>query len=141
MVVKRIGKEDIELVKQIASRYKNIKIQDKTIKAFLDNSLNYIIVSLDNNKVAGFLIAYQLQRFDMSSNMMYIHEIQVDQNYRRQGYAKEMIEFMIDMSRNNQVYKLFLATNKSNTPAVCLYEKTGGVAKNIDDVLYTYTLD
>lgn len=107
MYVKRVEREDIELVKQIASRYKNKETRDKNVEAFLDNSLNYIIVSLDNNKVAGFLIAYQPQRFDMNSDMIYIHEIQVDKDYRLKGHAKGMIESLVDMSRDNNIYKIF----------------------------------
>lgn len=141
MVIKRVVKEDIDLVKQISSCYKNRETQDKDIEDFLDNSFNYIIVSLDNDRVVGFLIAYQLQRFDMNSDMIYIHEIQVDKDYRLKGHGKGMIESFVDMSRDNQIYKIFLITNKTNKPAVCLYEKTGGIADNVDDVIYTYTLE
>lgn len=54
---------------------------------FLSDPNNYLIVSIINNEVVGYLVAYELQRVDRKERAMYFYEIGVLKD-RRNGDVK-----------------------------------------------------
>ncbi len=55
----------------------------------------------------------------------YLHNIAVDDRFRRQGIAQKIIEYAVDFLKFQGVNKLFLEVRVSNIAAVSLYEKLG----------------
>jgi ribosomal protein S18 acetylase RimI-like enzyme len=135
--IKRLTREDGLLMKQIVEKFKSVNTDINRIDAFLRNDLDYVVACIEDNVVVGFLLAYELQRFD-KNNMMYVHEVDVVPEYRRRGIGRQMIEEVIRICEECGVYKLFLITNKSNVPACRLYEVTGGKVVEDDSILYCY---
>ena len=55
----------------------------------------------------------------------YLHNIAVDDEYRRQGIAKWLMDKCSEFLLSNGVEKIFLEVRKSNTNALNLYKKCG----------------
>jgi len=138
MQIGRLGTSDagklVEMVKTFRTDTTDLNIAER----FLQNSSNYVIAGIEGEKIIGFVLGYQLQRYDGQDDMIYIHEVSVLEEFRQQGIGKKMINEVIRICKETHISKVFLVTNKSNKPAVCLYESTGAKASYDDDIVYWY---
>lgn len=138
MEIRRLTTTDaekvVEMVRTFRSNTSNLLVSER----FLQNDSNYLIACIEAEKVIGFVLGYQLQRYDGQNDMIYIHEVGVMEEYRRKGIGKMMINQLVDLCRNKEISKVFLITSKSNKPAICLYESTGAKAYCDDNVVYWY---
>jgi ribosomal protein S18 acetylase RimI-like enzyme len=135
--ITRLTREDGHLLQQVVEKFKSEEVSVKRIDDFLRNDLDYVIACIDGNEVVGFLLAYELPRFDKSS-MMYVHEVNVLPEYRRRGIGNRLINEITRICEERGLCKMFLITNKSNVPACRLYEATGARAVDDDSVIYCY---
>lgn len=126
------------LFTHLISKFKEREISTEYAKIFLSNECNIVIAAMNEDEPIGFLLAYKLDRIDRGQTMMFFYEIEVDENFRRQGLASQMIEELKDICRAEKVYKMFVPTNKSNDAAMRLYAKTGGMPSADDDILFEY---
>nr|WP_279289002.1 GNAT family N-acetyltransferase [Anaerosolibacter carboniphilus] len=109
-----------------------------SVRQMLEKGMNYMIACIDNEKIIGFVLGYELQRYDGKNNMMYIHEVEILDEYRGKGIGKKIMNKLIDICQSKNMSKVFVITNKSNTRAVHLYESTGGKALDDDSIVYWY---
>ena len=54
-----------------------------------------------------------------------ITNLATKQEYKKMGYAQELISFVKNFSKQNQICKIWLEVRESNLPAINLYEKLG----------------
>lgn len=93
-----------------------------------------IIVIENNNKIIAtgkILIEYKFH-----NNMSYlghIEDIVVDENYRKYGIGKKIVEYLIDYGLKNDCYKVTLNCSDKN---VEFYEKCGFKKKSNEMVIY-----
>ncbi len=69
---------------------------------------------------------------------MFIYELEVAERYRRRGIAKSLIAMITDIARREGMMSSFVLTNRSNEPAVALYQQMGGRIPNGDDLMFVY---
>lgn len=82
-----------------------------------ENSFKF--VALDSEKVIGFAI---LETVLDEGNLL---DIAVDENFRRNGVAKALIEELFKVAVKNELSFITLEVRESSLPAITLYEKTG----------------
>lgn len=138
MNIRRLNIQDVDKVKDMLYMFRSEKTTNEKVERFLEKNNNYLIAYLENKKVIGFVLAYKLQRYDEKNDMIYIHEVGVLEEYRRLGIGKKLMEYVKDICKEENLSKIFLITNKSNIPAVSLYESSGGKATEDDNVVYWY---
>ena len=141
MEYKQLNMEDAHFLKDLARNFKGTRIDKYTAECFIENPDNYLIGCIDDNKVVGFALCYRLQRYDGRGDMMYVHEVEVKEAYRRKGTGKLLLDYIKLICVENDFSKMFVITNKSNTPAMYLYEKIGAVAMHNDDIVFVYNFD
>jgi ribosomal protein S18 acetylase RimI-like enzyme len=136
--VRRLESKDAasaaELVKAFAAKDVSLKYLQK----FLSNPANYLIVAEAENKVAGFLLAYRLERLKEESFKLFIYEIDISENFRRQGIGTALVEYARNVVREENMINAFVFTNYSNQGAVEFYKSTGGEIENGDDLMFVY---
>ena len=92
------------------------------------NKLVSFIVAVEENKVIGYCL------FSIICETAEILNIAVSPDFRGGGFAKQMLEYVIDKIKNNGVKNILLDVRVSNTAAKQLYAKFGfqafGVRKN-----------
>jgi len=138
MQIGRLGTSDAGKLVEMVKTFRTDTSDLNRAERFLENSSNYVIAGIKGEKIIGFVLGYQLQRYDGQDDMVYIHEVNVLEEFRQQGIGKKMINEVIRICKETHISKVFLVTNKSNKPAVCLYESTGAKASYVDDIVYWY---
>ncbi len=97
-------------------------------------------VATERREIAGWCWGYHLPRPDGFS-MLYLHDVEVDQPYRRQGVGRTLMDACMDAGRRAGASKMFLTTSEANMPARRLYEALGGgVAAQGPTVNYWFLL-
>ena len=101
---------------------------ENSIASELDNRLSSWLVSLDEDKVVGYVGS---QTVLGETDMM---NIAVHPDYRGRRIATELIEALIDVLSKQGSHSLMLEVRASNDPAKTLYAKLGfdpvGIRKN-----------
>lgn len=73
-------------------------------------------------------------------SMLYLHDVEVDEPYRRRGVGRRLVEAFMDSGRRAGTSKMFLTTGEANILARRLYEgswgRRGGVAAQGPTVKY-----
>jgi aminoglycoside 3-N-acetyltransferase I len=136
--VKRLGPGDEVVAQNVIRHFKGHLATVDYLRNFLAQSSNYVMVALVDTNVVGFLLAYELPRLDGQVPMLFVYEIEVDSDYRRRGIGSSLIAKAIDIVKQNKWTKAFVFTNRANSPADALYQKTGGRMVNGDDHLFVY---
>lgn len=98
-------------------------------KAYLQRLLNsdYFIalVAIKDGLVVGGIAAYELQKFEQERSEIYIYDLAVSFEYRRQGIATALIEKLKDIAVGRGAYVVFVQADHDDDPAIELYTKLG----------------
>ena len=92
---------------------------ENSIGSELKNPLSLWLVAVDGRQVAGYVGSQSVMG---EADMM---NIAVSSRYRRMGIAQELVERLVTLLRDKDVYSLTLEVRASNEPAKALYSKLG----------------
>ncbi len=140
MKISRLGLADLNTAVEIMQAFYTRQPSEQAMREYLANEANYLIVCKQNEQVVGFAYGYELQRFDGQGRMMYLHQIEVLPEYRKQGIGRQLISEFIHICKHRNFLRLFMITNKSNKPSVALYSSAGGEAPCDDDVVFAFRI-
>jgi len=141
IIINRITNEDDQFVRQINQLLDKGTVWDEEQwKKFLENPDNALFVAFWNGDAAGFLTAHRLQRFDKRKAEILLYEIGIDENFRRKGIGKALIEIVKSWGKEVGADEVWVLTNKSNVAANALYKSAGGAPENPDDIMYVFKL-
>ena len=87
-------------------------------------TLAFVAVA-DSDEPIGWCWGHHLVRPEGSS-MLYLHELEVAEEHRRQGHGRALLDAFTAAGRRAGATKMFLFTAASNVPARRLYESLGG---------------
>lgn len=124
------------ILEMLASEHQDLQ-QDR-ILGFLSNEHNFFIAAIERNRIVGHVIAYKLQRYDGHNSMMYVHDIDVAEDFRRKGIGRTLLKEMKRICAKESISKMFLVTNASNQAAMAYYASEAGVRKSEDDVVFEF---
>lgn len=72
-----------------------------------------------NQKIIAFVIMHFI------SDEAEILNIAVDKNFRQQGYGRMLLQYILELSKQKNIKKIFLEVRISNIAAIYLYETLG----------------
>ncbi len=101
-----------------------------------------MFAAFSETRAVGFLTANRLQRFDKREAEVLVYEVGVDEEFRRRGIGKALMEEVKHWARGVGADEMWLLTNWSNTAAVALYRATGGRTESAtpDKVMFVFEL-
>jgi ribosomal protein S18 acetylase RimI-like enzyme len=109
-------------------------------EAFLRDSSSFVLGAYIDDAPVG--LAWGLQMRSPSGGLTtYVHELDVHENWRRQGIGSALITEAITLARRRGSTKFWLSTGGHNETAQALYESLGGDRKPLGDVNYWWDLD
>jgi aminoglycoside 3-N-acetyltransferase I len=82
-----------------------------------------LVACNDHDEVVGGLVAYELRKFERPRSEFYLYDLAVDERYRRQGIATELIERLGRIGAAAGAYVIFVQADTVDAPAVALYTK------------------
>ena len=132
--------DDTQRAVEVMQRFEDRAVAPAWLAQVLADPANYLVVAEVESTLAGFALAYRLQRLDGSAAQMLIYEIEVLEAYRRQGIGTALVQALLAQARAERMIEAFLITNRANTPAVALYQRTGGQIEDGDEVMFVYPL-
>jgi len=143
--IKKLSKADLAFAKQLFIFFQeddgNLRpslASGKYLQQLIANKSYHIFAALDGENVIGGLTAYELPMYYGHTNEMFLYEIAVRPEYRRQGIATALIENLKALCDEKGIKVMFVGTEKSNLAAKELYLNTGGAMEIIP--WFTYTL-
>jgi ribosomal protein S18 acetylase RimI-like enzyme len=136
-IIKRIEKLDRDLVALLFQKCGEDKNIEPTAGFFTDPK-NILLVAYSDGIPSGFLYSYILSSLKTPHPKLFLYSIDVFADYRRQKTASMLIAELKRVAFRNNCSEIFVLTNKSNEPAMNLYQKTGGKIENNDDVIFVY---
>ncbi len=83
------------------------------------------LVAVADGKVVGGLAAYVLQKFEQERSEIYIYDLAVLEDYRRQGVATGLINKLGEIAKEVGSYVIFVQADHGDDPAIKLYESLG----------------
>jgi aminoglycoside 3-N-acetyltransferase I len=83
------------------------------------------LAAVADGKVVGGLAAYVLQKFEQERSEIYIYDLAVLEEYRRQGIATGLINKLREIGRDIGAYVIYVQADPPDEPAVKLYESLG----------------
>ncbi|MBP0021790.1 MAG: AAC(3)-I family aminoglycoside N-acetyltransferase [Cyanobacteria bacterium SBLK] len=83
------------------------------------------LVALKEGEVIGGLTAYELHKFEQERSEIYIYDLAVLREHRRQGIATALINELKSIARDRGAYVIFIQADYGDEPAIALYTKLG----------------
>lgn len=83
------------------------------------------IAAVSRSNVVGGLAAYVLRKFEQARSEVYIYDLAVAKNSRRQGIATALIKKVQEEARAQGACVVFVQADYEDEPAVALYSKLG----------------
>ncbi|MGB0521635.1 MAG: GNAT family N-acetyltransferase [Flammeovirgaceae bacterium] len=107
---------------------------------FLKDNRNVLLVAYTEGQACGMLYAYMLTSPHKPHPEMFLYSVDTFEPFRKRGVAVQLIEQLKRVAKEHGCVEMFVMTNNNNKAAMGLYEKTGGVVGNYDDILFVYEL-
>jgi len=98
---------------------------DAYVKGLLAKEHVILLVAISGEDVVGGLAAYELDKFERMRREVYIYDLAVATNYRRQGIATALIERLRDIAARRAAWVIYVQADYVDAPAIALYEKLG----------------
>src|SRR4029077_1858514 len=111
-----------------------------SMREFLRDPSNILVVAFSAGGPIGFLLAYRLERCDRAAPMLLIYEIGVAPHFQNMRVGTALIEQAKRLCEQGPFMKMWVVTNASNKAAMSLYRSTGGHRSADDDVVFAYAL-
>lgn len=148
--VKRISANEINMVVNLFDSYRVFykQISDSVLAEHflterLTNNESVIFVALDKDKPIGFTQLYPTYSSVRTARNWILNDLYVDENYRKQGIGKLLIDAAVDFGKYTGVKYVQLETAVDNFNAQHLYESIGFVKQLPDTefIMYRKTVD
>jgi aminoglycoside 3-N-acetyltransferase I len=85
------------------------------------------LAALKSSVVVGGIAAYELKKFEQERSEIYIYDLAVAAEHRREGIATALIERLKEIAARRRAYVIFVQadTGIEDKPAIALYTKLG----------------
>jgi aminoglycoside 3-N-acetyltransferase I len=138
--ITRLGRYEAGRAEMVVRGFKGSSRSPDSLRAFLGNPANYLLVAEAGGEVGGFLMAYRLERADREASQMFVYELGVAAPWRGRGLATALVEGITALARAEGMFEAFVLTSRGNEPARRLYECTGGRVEDDSAVLFVYPI-
>lgn len=105
--------------------YQSAVPSDEYLEKLLGREDFIPLVAVADGKVVGGLAAYVLQKFEQERSEIFVYDLAVLEEYRRQHIATGLINKLREIARDLGAYVIFIQADRGDKPAVKLYETFG----------------
>lgn len=83
------------------------------------------LVALKGEEVLGGLAAYELDKFERARRELYIYDLAISAEHRRQGVATALIAHLREIAARRGVWVICVQADYGDDPAIARCEKLG----------------
>lgn len=95
------------------------------LKQLLGSDFFIALAALKNGEVVGGLAAYELRKFEQERSEIYIYDLAIAVEHRREDIATALIQHLKKLAAARAAYVIFVQADVSDEPAIALYSKLG----------------
>jgi ribosomal protein S18 acetylase RimI-like enzyme len=117
---------DEEVLGSVASGLFDNPIDPKLAAEFLGDHRHHMAVAIHDGLVVGFASALHYVHPDKAPQL-WINEVAVARQYRRQGLAKAILGALFEIARTQRCTVAWVLTDRTNVAAMALYSSVGGI--------------
>lgn len=130
MIIRRLDKNDYERFLFLINQFRETYFTEKDFILTLDKiekNSEIWIIEIDNKIIASATIIFEHKFIFDISCLAHIEDVIVDSNYRRKGYGKILINYLTEIAKKNNCYKITLDCNDTNINFynACDFERRG----------------
>lgn len=133
MDIRTLAPGDEHLLISAVAMIEEANLNEEQARKHLADPFLVAIVAVVEDQAVGFLYGYELRRFEAVT--FFIYAVDVREDWRRQGVARGMFDQVRRVAFQRGWNEGFVLTNRSNIPAMALYDLMGGVSPPPDDVV------
>lgn len=82
-------------------------------------------IGRDGDRVIGAMASYVLRKFEQARKEIYIYDLAVAQDRRREGVATALIGALQRIATQIDAYVIYVQADLGDAPAIALYSKLG----------------
>lgn len=105
--------------------YSRQQPDDDYLATLLRSQTFIALAAWDGDSIVGGLAAYLLPKFEQARSEIYIYDLAVDVESRRQGIATALVDRLRSVARQLGAYVIFVQADQGDDPAIALYTKLG----------------
>ena len=83
------------------------------------------LIALAHDRVIGGLVAYELDKFEQERREIYIYDLAVHEEYRRQGVATALLRRLHQIASQRGAWVIYVQADYGDEAAIALYTKLG----------------
>lgn len=135
MTIRRLGRQDIEAVRDLNALYADAFEDPETYRrdrpdnAWLARQLAkegvVVLIAEAGGRIVGGLTAYELPKLEQARSEIYLYDLAVDEAHRRQGIATALIAELQHIAAETGAWAVFVQADYADPPAAALYTKLG----------------
>ena len=135
ITIRRLGPTDIQLLRKLNAlfgqafadpqTYTGDQPDDAYLEGLLAREHIFAVVALSGEEVLGGLVAYELDKLEQARREVYIYDLAVSAEHRRQGIATALIEHLRGLAAERGAWVIYVQADYGDDPAIALYEKLG----------------
>ena len=129
--VRRLGPGDEDVVRALAEHAPQVGL--------LADEATIFVAAFQGERPVGFAFGYELPRRHGAPSILFVYEIEVDADCRRQGIAGQLMSELEAIARARGVTQGFVLTEPDNGAANALYASRGGLRSEAVMWDYRYT--
>ena len=134
--VRVLGPEDEEAVHRAQAVFDHPILQNRA-REFLHDARHHLAAAFVDGEMIGCASAVHYVHPDKNPEM-WINEVGVMDEYRRQGVARRLLEALFAVAKSLGCGEAWVLTDAGNDAARQLYRSTGG--KPSEQIMYTFLL-
>ncbi|MDX2270549.1 MAG: GNAT family N-acetyltransferase [Cyanobacteriota bacterium] len=140
ITIKILNHSDVDILKNVDPDVFDHPINIPRAIEFLGDPRHHLGVATDGNLVIGFVSAVHYVHPDKPCPELWINEIGVAENYRRQGIGKQLMNAILMVGRELNCEFAWVLTDRDNTAAMSLYATIGSPEPPSDHVMFLFDL-
>ena len=98
---------------------------DSWVSGLLAREGVFVLAAVENGAVIGGLTAYDLPKLEQRRSEIYIYDLAVTEDRRRQGVATALIRRLQEIAAEHGAWVIFVQGDYGDAPALALYDKLG----------------
>jgi ribosomal protein S18 acetylase RimI-like enzyme len=138
--VRALGPSDAALVLGAAALFDEPP-DPASVRAYLADPRNVFLLAMEGGRAVGFLRGTELGQLKSDQRQMFLYEIAVLDDARRNGVGSDLVRTLLRYCRERSFEEVFVFTDPANAAAVALYRSTGAITETPADRMYVYRLD
>jgi ribosomal protein S18 acetylase RimI-like enzyme len=147
--VRRLTVGDEEIVRRLSledARFEEAGVEPRprtphtitSAREFLAAETNVQLAAFAGDEPIGQLLAYELTRRHGDGKMMFIYEIGVRDDYRRNGVGRLLFDELKEICFERGIDRAFVITNERNEAAMAFYRALGAIREAADEAVFDF---